>query len=118
MGLLAERALEAGFGGEEEASDGLPVPISGTRAERYQVVLHVEAETLETEASPVWSGTDAGATAESLTASGADAAAETAQAESGRSEFDDGTRVSPHDVRRSRVSAETSFPSSWVARLI
>ena len=34
-GLVAERALAAGFGGE-----------SGTRAERYQVVVHTEAATL------------------------------------------------------------------------
>jgi hypothetical protein len=73
LGLVAERALAAGFGGrkrreaaEDEAggdaegtagsgpegaadvepSNGIPVPISGSRAERYQVVLHVEAETL------------------------------------------------------------------------
>jgi hypothetical protein len=69
LGLVAERALAAGFGGRgrregaddeaegpasavpEDAADGeplnaLPVPISGSRAERYQVVLHVEAETL------------------------------------------------------------------------
>ena len=41
-GLLAERALAAGFGEGREGD----APISGTRAERYQVVLHVEAETL------------------------------------------------------------------------
>jgi hypothetical protein len=54
--LLAERALAAGFEGEEVASNA--------RAERYQVVLHVEPETLEPEG------------------------------ESGRSELDDGSRVS------------------------
>ena len=37
VGLLAERALAAGF------ADG---PVSGSRAERYQVVLHVEPEAL------------------------------------------------------------------------
>jgi hypothetical protein len=37
VGLLAERALAAGF------ADG---PVSGSRAERYQVVLHVEAAAL------------------------------------------------------------------------
>ena len=36
LGLLAERALAAGFRAEEGA------PMSGTRPERYQVVLHVE----------------------------------------------------------------------------
>jgi hypothetical protein len=40
LGLLAERALVAGF---ERG------PISGTRAARYQVVLHVGPETLKTE---------------------------------------------------------------------
>jgi hypothetical protein len=38
LGLLAEQALAAGFG------EGAPV--SGSRAERYQVVLHVERATL------------------------------------------------------------------------
>ena len=57
LGLLAERALAAGFGGrtgggaegETGSATTMPVPISGTRAERYQVVLHVEAETPEGE---------------------------------------------------------------------
>ncbi len=62
IGLLAERALAAGF------SDG--APISGTRAERYQVLLHVEPETL------------------------------TAAGDSGRSELEDGTRVSAETSRR------------------
>ena len=39
LALLAERALAAGFKGD--------APISGTRAERYQVVLHVDADTLQ-----------------------------------------------------------------------
>jgi hypothetical protein len=87
LGLVAERALAAGFGGRrrrdgaggeetdpaegaagavpeaagdahpEDAADaeppnGLPVPISGSRAERYQVVLHVEAETLRRPPAP------------------------------------------------------------------
>jgi hypothetical protein len=79
LGLVAERALAAGFGGtrrregagseaegpEEgqsgdapegsagaEAAGHLPVPISGSRAERYQVVLHVEAETLRRSPEP------------------------------------------------------------------
>ncbi len=110
LGLLAERALEAGFGkgesetgenggpgGEGEDGDAVepgadsgpegrdpsgendsdreaepggrndptdPAPISGTRAERFQVVLHVEPETLRSEGDP------------------------------GRSELEDGTRVS------------------------
>ena len=58
VGLLAERALAVGFDAREGAD------VSGTRAERYQVVLHVEAPTLEGESEP------------------------------GRSELEDGTRVS------------------------
>ena len=65
LGLLAERALAAGFGARDEE-----VPVSGTRAERYQVVLHVEAETLKAEGEP------------------------------GRSELEDGTRVSAETSRR------------------
>ncbi|MHB1194330.1 MAG: DUF222 domain-containing protein, partial [Longimicrobiales bacterium] len=39
LGLLAERAMAAGFGANTDSGDGAP-PISGTRAARYQVVLH------------------------------------------------------------------------------
>ena len=105
LGLLAERALAAGFGGRSEGDDhdgepgaesgGEPdsepgvenvagngaehgaessgekqIPISGTRAERFQVVLHVESETLQAEGEP------------------------------GRSELEDGTRVSAETSRR------------------
>jgi len=70
VGLLAERALSAGFGGREVEDEETAAPISGTRAERYQVVLHVETCTLtETE-------------------------------EPGRSELEDGTRVSAETSRR------------------
>jgi len=41
LGLLAERGMGAGFGAD--------APVSGSRAERYQVVLHVSAETLSGE---------------------------------------------------------------------
>ena len=51
VGLLAERALAAGFGGEEGTGED-PAPISGTRAERYQVMLHVDAGTLEEDGEP------------------------------------------------------------------
>ena len=86
LGLLAERALEVGFGGKGEEERGgeagcccaaeddeahpHPIPISGTRAERYQVMLHVEPETLRAEAEP------------------------------GCSELEDGTRVSAATSRR------------------
>jgi len=70
VGLLAERALVAGFGGAEAGGGPPEVPISGTRAERYQVVLHVDAETLSVDG------------------------------EAGRSELEDGTRVSAATARR------------------
>src|ERR671919_2089876 len=69
VGLLAERALAAGFGGAECGSSS-DVPISGTRAEHYQVVLHVEPQTLSADGEP------------------------------GRSELEDGTRVSPEGSDR------------------
>jgi hypothetical protein len=62
LGLLAERAMAAGFTDE--------APVSGTRPERYQVVLHVDAETLS------------------------------AEGEAGLSELEDGTRVSHEMSRR------------------
>jgi len=65
-----ERIETLGSDGWEGPPGALPVPISGSRAERYQVVLHVEAETLE------------------------------AEGESGRSEMEDGTRVSGETSRR------------------
>jgi hypothetical protein len=92
LALLAERALAAGFGGRADggpagvdpgagaAADSVEraAPISGTRAARYQVVLHVDAETLSEDS--------AGATT--------DAAGSTAVVGgSGRSELEDGTRV-------------------------
>jgi hypothetical protein len=63
LGLLAERALAAGFGENS--------PVSGTKAERYQVLLHVDAETLSEEGSGL-----------------------------GQSELEDGTRVSAETSRR------------------
>jgi hypothetical protein len=45
VGLLAERALAAGFGGED-------APVSGARAERYQVLLHVEPASLRESGEP------------------------------------------------------------------
>ena len=73
VGLLAERALAAGFGDQgesEESETSAETPISGTRTERLQVVLHVEPETLSAEEEP------------------------------GRSELEDGTRVSAETSRR------------------
>jgi hypothetical protein len=79
LALIAERALAAGFGGGVEAeggneggaeSEGAAVPVSGTRAERYLVMLHVEPDTLSEDREP------------------------------GRSELEDGTRVSAETSRR------------------
>jgi 5-methylcytosine-specific restriction endonuclease McrA len=66
IGLVAERALAAGFG--QSAAES---PVSGTRAERYQVVLHVNSDTLSADGSGL-----------------------------GRSELEDGTRVSYETSRR------------------
>ncbi len=83
LGLMAERALAAGFGAvpekseeaeEAEADDAsggdARAPLSGTRAERYQVMLHVDMDTLKEEGEP------------------------------GRSELEDGTRVAYETSRR------------------
>ncbi len=71
IGLVAERALAAGFGQNGASSEtDLPAPLSGTRAERYQVLLHVDADTLRS---------DGGL---------------------GQSELEDGTRVSAETSRR------------------
>jgi len=76
VGLLAERALAAGFGVGDGSANGNAngtgdqALISGSRAERYQVMLHVEAATL------------------------------TEHGEPGLSELEDGTRVSAETARR------------------
>jgi hypothetical protein len=80
VGLVAERALAAGFGVRAgvragEAADGAaeddPAPISGSRTERFQVMLHTERATLAR-----------------------------AHPGSGISELEDGTRVSAETSRR------------------
>ncbi|NNF28201.1 MAG: DUF222 domain-containing protein [Gemmatimonadetes bacterium] len=68
LGLLAERGLAAGFG----AGDA---PVSGSRADRTQVVVRVDASTLS------------------------------GGGESGQSELDDGTRVSAETSRRMACDA-------------
>ena len=70
VGLLAERALAAGFGAGNGTETGDQAPVSGSRAERYQVVLHVETVTLKEKGEP------------------------------GLSELEDGTRVSAETARR------------------
>ena len=106
LALLAERAMAAGLGGPA-------APISGTRAERYQVVLHVDDDTLANEAGPGGpcghaprSGGGGHARA-AVASEPADPPAGTATGpasggpgRSGRSELDDGTRVSAETSRR------------------
>jgi hypothetical protein len=77
IGLVAARALAAGFGTTSDESEDTPTtessarpPLSGTRAERYQVMLHVDADTLSADKEP------------------------------GRSELEDGTRVAAETSRR------------------
>ncbi|NJD18330.1 MAG: DUF222 domain-containing protein, partial [Gemmatimonadetes bacterium] len=89
LALLAERAMAAGFGagpGREAA------PLSGTRAARYQVVLHVDADMLREDPETL-----AASSAGAVDVAGGAAAAAGA---SGRSELEDGTRVSSETSRR------------------
>jgi hypothetical protein len=68
VGLIAERALAAGFSSSQDSD--ARAPLSGSRAERYQVLLHVDAETLKEDG------------------------------DFGQSELEDGTRVSSETSRR------------------
>ncbi len=77
VGGEAEGTTRKGSGAERESDDATdtetgadPTPRSGSRAERFQVVLHVEAATLDRDSEP------------------------------GRSELEDGTRVSAETSRR------------------
>ncbi|NJD18926.1 MAG: DUF222 domain-containing protein, partial [Gemmatimonadetes bacterium] len=96
LALLAERAMAAGFGaghGAEPGEDGSPrtdrsAPISGTRAARYQVVLHGDMDTLREDDGPP-SGTRGAGGPQTTEADGP-----------GRSELEDGTRVSAETSRR------------------
>jgi hypothetical protein len=63
LGLVAERALAAGFGGDD-------APVSGSKADRHQVMLHVESKSLRQDSEP------------------------------GMSELEDGTRLSAESARR------------------
>ena len=99
LGLLAERALAAGLGAGGAGAAGVgaaggddPTPISGTRAERYQVVLHVEAEALVAEG-----GQPAGPASAEL---GGAQSTEPNGSQSPRCELEDGTRLSAESARR------------------
>jgi hypothetical protein len=69
LGLVAERAMAAGFSSSPDSD--ARAPLSGSRAERYQVLLHVDADTLTEEGRGL-----------------------------GQSELEDGTRVSAETSRR------------------
>jgi hypothetical protein len=121
-GAAGEGAAGEGAAGEGAAGDGATegeddtVPISGTRAERYQVVLHVDVDTLATCCET--EGEGAGASVAESVAGDAEGGAvcdERADARRvrrgrirsrrsaprrGRSELDDGTGVSAETSRR------------------
>jgi hypothetical protein len=82
--LLAERALAAGFG---PPADEAEAPISGSRAERYQVVLHVQPEAL--------AGGESG-----LLMHSAGRVMSAPSADPGMSELEDGARVPRGTSRR------------------
>jgi len=114
MGLVAERAMAIGFGATPKRSEDVSAetregegaregqcepecqsggsessaPISGPRAERYQVMLHVDAETLQSR-----EGDGAAQDGEGVNAT-------TASLDRGRSHLEDGTRVSAETSRR------------------
>jgi len=95
LGLMAERALAAGFG------DG---PVSGSRAGRYQVMLHVDERTLREDGEESEKGmVDADPESAHPTLVPDDAhPSELPDAAHpwGRSELEDGTRVSAETSRR------------------
>ncbi len=103
LGLLAERALAVGFGGDDDEAEA---PISGSRAERYQVVLHVEPETLVQEAGEGGKAREKNVSAETSGSVGAPARALAAGGPASglsagpRSHLEDGTRVSAETSRR------------------
>lgn len=118
LGLLAERAMAAGFGAGDGAS------VSGTRPERYQVVLHVDEEALregalregeavkekavsDEEAGPSATtpprkqgGAEAGGGDGTRSSRDDDPTRATCPSHIPRSHFDDGTRVSSETSRR------------------
>ena len=107
MGLLCERALAAGLDLEGGGPDA---PISGTRAERYQVVLHVEGPALRADAVPGETGAIESEVRPNVAAEGsADPRPHVAAEVSGRSDADpgvplaelaDGTRLTPATAQR------------------
>lgn len=97
IGLIAERALAAGFGPGDDA------PVSGSRAGRYQVMLHVQADALAEEAVATKLAEEAptharrgGRAERSAAADGAPAPADSRA----RPHLDDGTPVTAVTARR------------------
>jgi hypothetical protein len=107
VALLAERALAAGF------EDDTTVPVSGSRAERYQVVLHVDADTLSDDGEPGRSHLEDGTrvSAETSRRLSCDAARVTMTHAPGR--LDPGCRPqNPHDITRATPCAR--LPGPWL----
>ncbi len=128
LGLLLEQALRMGFGdafadesvsaetsleasavaGAEASSpingpeDARAAPISGTRAERYQVVLHVDMATLqmEHEEIPAGDGSAVRATGADARPTGPSSHSHFLEHAPGRSNLSDGTRVSAETSQR------------------
>ena len=107
VGLLAERALAVGFGPKDvaegseddgETERGNTTPISGTRAERYQVVLHVEVATLQSGTGP--RDSEQGREGSEQEADRSKLESEGSEHEPVRSDLEDGTRVSAETSRR------------------
>ncbi len=106
LALLAERAMAAGFGGGRgragDGEDDADVPISGTRAERYQVMLHVSAETLSAAQSRAGGDSAAVEGGGACTCGGRRAAGHGTEPHSSdrSSHLEDGTRVPAETSRR------------------
>ncbi len=139
LGLIAERAMELGFGFGESApgTDGTaetgdskpelvepgpnyvaspcgsaeprsphPAPIRGTRAERYQVVIHVEPQVLSVDGGECGAEAGPGGHPGGRTSAGpghgtgAGPGPCTCRNTGGRSELEDGTRLTPETARR------------------
>jgi len=106
LGLMAERVLGVGMGvGDDGVAAGAPpAPVSGSQAERFQVMLHVDGAGM---GAGMGSGTgvDAEVTDSAVGSAAGSAAARdlrtvTAASSDLLSHLEDGTRVSPETSRR------------------
>ncbi|TVR66851.1 MAG: DUF222 domain-containing protein, partial [Gemmatimonadales bacterium] len=114
MGLLVEQAMRVGFGRVEDGAENVSAetfggvkaaPVSGTRPERYQVVLHVDAATLQAGDGEAVEGDGArvrggNSMAQDARTNGSCSHAHFLEHAPGRSHLSDGTRVSAETSRR------------------